>query len=180
MWTIIGGVFEAVGLLVTGWGIRQTWVGATDERFLAPVVSRAASLRSRARLLVDRMRGRPRNQTILPGDAAVSVEVALRGSARVQFAALDRTAPLEDQITFLDTQLRDLFARMQDGDERDVVAVRAAEENVERVAADVQQVRDSLSALEVRLTLHGLRTEAFGLGLVGVGLLLQLVGSVVS
>ena len=38
-WTLVGGVLEAVGLGVTGWGIYKTWVGSgTDEQFLGPAV----------------------------------------------------------------------------------------------------------------------------------------------
>ena len=38
-WNLVGGVLEAVGLGVTGWGIYKTWVGSgTDERFLGPAV----------------------------------------------------------------------------------------------------------------------------------------------
>ena len=178
-WTIIGGLVEAIGLIVTGWGIRQTWVSAADERFLGPVFGRAASLRRQTRALADRLRRRPEAPISINVDAADLVLITDHVSVRVGIAPLDRTAPRDEQIAFIDTQVRELLARTQDADERQAEALRTVGNEVQRVSADTQQVRESLSALEKRLTLHGLRTEATGLGLVGVGLLMQLVGSIV-
>ena len=178
-WTIIGGLVEAIGLIVTGWGIRQTWVNAADERFLAPVLGRAASLRRHTTVLADRLRRRPQASISIDVDAADHAFITDHVSVRVGIAPLDRTAPQDEQIAFIDTQVRQLLAQTQDADERQAEALRTVGDEADRVSAEIQQVRESLSAIERRLTLLGLRTEATGLGLVGVGLLMQVVGSIV-
>jgi hypothetical protein len=59
--------------------------------------------------------------------------------------------------------------------EGQAVAAQAAD-----TAAAVVQVREDLTSAKLELAVHGLRTEAWGLMLIGLGLLLQLVGQLAT
>ncbi len=62
----------------------------------------------------------------------------------------------------------------------DLVKVQAVQDQAADTAAAVVKVRADLAAAKQDLAVHGLRTEAGGLALVGLGLLIQLVGGWLS
>ncbi len=174
---VFGGVVEAVGLAITGWGIRETWLASgTSEGFTGPLVTRGWHA-------VHQVKGGARRLLRMPAvDATVSVTSARTASwvnipsvGVVGHEPLDRGLPTAEALATLDERLRGLAWIMQENRKADLEQLTDVYKRGLQTATDVTRVRADLNAAEMELAVGGLRTEALGLGLVGMGLLIQLL-----
>lgn len=180
MWNLIGSFVEAVGLLVTGWGIHETWKTAgKGERLWSPATrwmgTRYRIATNRVRALIGRPRAQTRQTVTSARDTAWAVDSA---HVELTWAGLDTDLDTAQALAELDRRLRDLQrttneeARMQ----RDrVFALEAAERRSEN---DRDAIRADLDRVTRELPAEGIRVEAVGLSMVGLGLLIQLVAGI--
>ena len=112
--------------------------------------------------------------------AAIEGRVTITGDAEVSWPTLDPTLPTTEALAVLDERVRGLLWMTDQNRKADLVKVHAVEAQATDTAAALAKVQADLSAAKLDLAVHGLRTEAFGLALVGLGLLIQLVGGLVT
>ena len=185
-WTLVGGVLEAVGLGVTGWGIYKTWLGSgTRERFV-----RDAALVRRGSRVVSRAGGWTRRLLGLPGQPVTEATVIGTGrdsgisigggGTMVVSGEPSPVLSTEEKLAALDTLVRTLTDKLSAQAKKDRQRIRQVELKARHTATDVRRLRNDLDAAKLDLAVEGLRTEAFGLAMVGLGLLLQLVGGLVT
>lgn len=182
MWNLVGGLLEAVGLLVTGWGIQETWKSAGKAEALWSPVTRWSG--RHYRLVVNRLRsllGRPRAETTHSVTAVRDTAWAVDSAhVAITWAPLDGDLETAQALAELDRRIRDLQRTTNEevGVQHDRLLVLEGADRRCRAAQDA--IRADLDRVSKELPAEGLRVEAIGLGLVGIGLLIQLVGGIVT
>lgn len=175
----IGTGFEIVGLVVTAIGVRATWreFASPQDRFLGPVIDIARDVAQRTsswlKAIVRRLLRRPNNVTVaITGTGLVTFTGKL--SARIGYGALPKET--ETALTELGRRTQQLMDMLNDAKER-------LDKDTDDIRADVVSLKNELGEAATRfeertqhVALDGLRTEAVGLFLVGLGVLLQSLG----
>lgn len=174
-WLIVGGYLsEGVGLIVAGWGIGKTWKQYAAEGFFDPTRRRFGPWYRGIRRFIFR-----RDVTLKDTSGPMAAEVgmanerAVVGKANVKPDSRD----METAITELHRQVSevrkdfDKFVLEQTQVNADTVAMIA------EVSRQVAVAESKVQEAERRISIDGLRIEAVGLGLVGLGLIAQAVGS---
>ncbi|MEJ7743424.1 MAG: hypothetical protein WKF73_13290 [Nocardioidaceae bacterium] len=169
-----GYVLEGLGLIVTAWGIRRTWrQQRPSEIFLAPVTLRFRRLRK----WLLRVVGKQSPTTVVGVGIASGWSIADSARVAIGYAPLD-SSDVEASIKLLEQRLlglrndHDAFTLAQ-GLTNDIHTSR-----LDALDTAVKEQRSTFSELEKWVSTEGLRVEAAGLGLVGLGLILQAIGSI--
>jgi len=169
----IGGLIEAVGLIVTGWGISQTWRHNASEPFVAPVTETARRGASWARRTYRRARGR---RDVVIGAAAIEVTAAIGAmKVRVDWPPLDLSLETPAALAELDARIRALSDRQIGNVHRIDDRATQIETAFDACRTEAGRQAEELAAMPARLVVEGLRVEAVGLALVGIGLLIPLI-----
>ena len=171
----VGVTFEVAGLLIAGHGIKTTWQANAGESFWSPATDTARAIGSWAYArLPARLRRRP--PTVIQVGAAFESSGTLSATGRVNSARLPPDLPVDAALAALDARIHQLEGWYQDGDDRLRTEIRAVRETTEEIGTRVGNVEVGLGETARDLRVEGLRGQAFGLGLLGVGLVLQKVG----
>lgn len=168
---------QAVGVVVAGIGLWKTWHEVPGERFFGPAIARGAAIWRRASgpvaRFVRRLLRRPRNVVVTPGTAKMQLNT-FRARARVQFGELPTDVDSATAIAELDQRTRRLMTFVTDVDERTTDDADAMREELagaaERLASGLREVDERAR----RVIVGGVRWEASGLFLVGLGTALEL------
>jgi hypothetical protein len=178
---LIGGLLEALGILVAGIGLRKTWreFAPAGEHLLDPVSELLQSAASSLRVRLDRVLGRPRPVTVTPGPASLEIR-AFEPRVVVGYAPLPLDVETADAIAQLDGRTRDLVNQLSNVEDRLGTKLGRIAESVTALDAREREDIASVQTQDVRIATGGIRLEVAGLTLVGGGLLLQLVARVLG
>lgn len=181
-WNYLGGLVEGVGLIVTAYGLHDTWRRlGTGEPLWQPIRDRTRrawrKTYSRLRRLLRRPPLQPTHQVTSTRDTAWALDAA---HVTVTWEPLDPELAAALALQVLDARIREL----QRTTNEEAMLTRARMFEMEgvgrRATSEIAGVRADLDTAKRQLPVEGLRTEASGLALVGLGLLIQLVGNAVS
>jgi hypothetical protein len=181
MLSLFAMLFDGVGIAVAAVGIATTWgrFHPVGERFFDPITRRLARIRSATMKLLRRRQ-----------DVTAHAEVALTGAigldararARVLYGPLD-PANATSAIIELERRLGNTD-RMVDGIYQEVDQLHEARVRSERSLSEIRRELDEtvndLKKRDSEIATDGLRLEALGLFLVGVGLVLQAAAQVLK
>jgi hypothetical protein len=179
---VVGVVLEAAGLGITGWGISQTWRSSgTTERFAGPLIEGAERVRHRAEGMARRVLRRPAPAITVPvSTARMTLWANTVAAGVVGFPPLDSELSTAEAVAELDDRVRKVLEIVAANRTADLDRLSDVFKQGQQTALDVARVRADLEDAELRLSVEGLRIEGAGLALVAFGLLLQMVGSLVS
>jgi hypothetical protein len=176
---------QAVGLLLTGIGLFQTWQAFSpkDERFFTPVarwLKRAASAVGR---LIRRLRAflgfpprRPPVSTTLDTPFNMGVGQVL---AEIQYG-LSAELPTSEAVAELDRRLRQTSERLSLLDRVLGNRVDTFADQQDKTNQAVMERLDILQRTNDKVALDGVRLEVMGLVVVAVGLALQVAAALAT
>lgn len=180
-WVIgTGVVLQVVGLCATGWGARRTWRDFGMAGFWAPLSDAVVGPRRWLGMTCRRLFRRPRSATVVAGSASASVAVSGKGRGRSGFRVMPRAQDVAESIAELDQRTRDLLERLQRASEvfQDWLSSTAAE--VSALRGELSHKIATLEQSDRRIATAGIRIEVMGMVLIGLGVVVQWVGSLVG
>jgi hypothetical protein len=177
-WMILGAALQVVGLIVTAYGVRQTWREFGTERFWAFVTEPVRRAWDRVGDTVRRLVRRSAPPQV-EGSLGVVVGVAgMTARGRVGFPVIPADQAVADSIMALDQRTRDMMERLDDVRDRLDDDLSAAKRDIDRLRLAVEDHIERLEGSDRRVAVSGLRVEAVGLFLIALGVTVQGMGSV--
>lgn len=170
----LGAVFQIVGVVATGVGLRRTWreFGPEDEGWWDPIVLRA---RSGWRQAATFFRGvfRPSRSVDLQVDDLAQGHEATSLKERQRFRVLPENVDVRAALSELDERTRRVMEKTNDLQDR-------VDDESDRLDGELQAVKERLNTAvaqmeeqDRRIAAGGARVEGLGLFLIALGLLFQ-------
>jgi hypothetical protein len=169
---------EGVGLVWTGVGIARTGKAhgfMFGRRVVDWVKARWRRVERIWRALFHRAKGS--NVVVSPASIG-SAEMFGTGEVKLGYPPLDSTLDTASAIAKLDQRTRGLATRQLEIFSITNEHLDSTDRALSAVTADVQRIEARVDQLKDELPVEGLGTEALGLSIVGVGLIVQLVATV--
>lgn len=169
----IGAALQILGVLMTGVGVRRTWRKFGTEDFWAPLKRAAGELWSRSALRIRQVLHLRRSARVIAGSSALRARTALGVHPRVDFRVIPEDQNVPVSIAELDLRTRGLLEHLQQQAE-DSQEVRTV---LDAVRTELDSLASDLHESDRQVAIGGIRLEAAGLLLIGLGAVLQVVGA---
>ena len=176
----IGEGLQILGLLVASYGLWRTWqaFAPSGERLFEPVsrpIRALVRLVTRGRVRLGRLVGYRPTVTVGAGGAGGS-GTAFDANALVNYSPLSPEMDRAEAIRVLDARSRELVNKVSEVDGKVLDETKRAKGQEAVIESRLDAAVDALEGRDARIATEGIRTEALGLFLVGLGQILQWIG----